>query len=138
MYLNESAEKRRFEIAGGRIRARYGHSLPGTIAREATTPPSVLYHGTSRNRAERILQEGLRSMGRQHVHLSTDRATARRVGARRAGETVILRIDASGAAAAGVRFFGGNADTWLSDDIPAQFVQIDSGSKHTLAKEGGT
>src|SRR4051812_37614997 len=43
----QRSAKQRHEIAEHRIRALYGHSTPVRIAKEAKTPPELLYHGTS-------------------------------------------------------------------------------------------
>ena len=74
--------KRRFEVAEGRIRARYGHSLAQPIRYEPCIPPPLLYHGTAPESLEAIRREGLQPMERQYVHLSPDPETAIRVGAR--------------------------------------------------------
>jgi putative RNA 2'-phosphotransferase len=42
-----TSTKRRHEMADGRIRALYGHSVPGKLARTPSPPPERLYHGTS-------------------------------------------------------------------------------------------
>ncbi|PKR87455.1 hypothetical protein CXZ10_19835 [Pleomorphomonas diazotrophica] len=39
------SEKKRHEIAGGRIRALYGHSLPEKLLKQPAEPPGTLYHG---------------------------------------------------------------------------------------------
>ncbi|WP_018330841.1 RNA 2'-phosphotransferase [Actinomycetospora chiangmaiensis] len=114
--------KQRYELDGDRIRARYGHSLPGRVELPAADPPAVLFHGTSPTTAAAITREGLRPMGRQFVHLSADEETARRVGARHGGRPVVLRVDAAAAAANGVVFRHGNDDTWLADAIGPAFL----------------
>jgi putative RNA 2'-phosphotransferase len=119
------AGKQRHEIRGGRIRALYGHSLPGRIDRVPAAPPVELFHGTSPAAAEAIRVDGLHPMGRQFVHLSADRDTARAVGARKAPEPVILAVAAREAAAAGVAFYVGNEKVWLADSVPARFIEVD-------------
>jgi putative RNA 2'-phosphotransferase len=119
-----SSEKRRFEMAGGRIRAVYGHSIPGTLRRIRATPPEILYHGTSPVAARRILVDGLLPMNRQYVHLSTNVATAMEVGRRKTAEPVVLRIHASQAACEGVCFYEGNEQVWLADNVPAKFIEV--------------
>ena len=52
--------KARFELADGRIRARYGHSLPGHVALPPADPPDELFHGTSSPVVDAILRDGLR------------------------------------------------------------------------------
>ena len=121
-----SASKKRYEISDGRIRAYYGHSTQERIEKTAHEPPAVLFHGTSPQAAQIILTEGLRPMNRQYVHLSTDVQTARLVGGRHDAAPVLLTIDAASAHAAGVGFYPGNDDVWLSDSIPPAFITLTS------------
>ena len=118
------SSKQRYEMAGGRIRALYGHSLPGKLARVAATPPAELYHGTAPETVAKIRATGLLPMRRQYVHLSIDRATALEVGRRKAREPTILRIDTAAAARAGVAFYAGNDKVWLADTVPPQFIAL--------------
>jgi len=119
----KAADKRRFELKAGRIRALYGHSTPQRLRQVPAAPPAMLYHGTAPATAEVILAEGLKPMGRQYVHLSVDRATAHQVGRRKAREPVILEIAAAAAHAAGVVFYEGNEQVWLADTVPARFIE---------------
>ena len=120
--MMDQAEKRRYEMSDGRIRAYYGHSVSDTIKRTPAEPPELLFHGTSPNSAETILADGLKPMSRQYVHLSTERATALQVGQRHAADPVILEINAAEAHRAGVAFYLGNDDVWLAAEIPPQFI----------------
>lgn len=122
MQVVEHGTKQRFAVEGTRIRARYGHTIAVELAYRPGTPPSVLYHGTSDARLESILREGLLPMGRLKVHLSTDVPTARMVGARHGGTTVVLVVDAARATRDGITFYCGNDSTWLADHIPACYV----------------
>jgi putative RNA 2'-phosphotransferase len=115
--------KQRYELDGERIRARYGHSVEGRVDLPVGDPPPELFHGTAPRTAAVIVQEGLRPMGRQFVHLSADEETARRVGARHGGRPVLLVVDTLAAAASGVVFRHGNEDTWLADEVPARFLR---------------
>lgn len=123
MQVVEHGSKQRFAVEGGRIRARYGHSVPLAIDYERAEPPAVLYHGTSERFLDDIMTEGLLPMGRQVVHLSADVETALIVGRRHRGKTVILRVDAMCAAQDGIRFYCGNSDTWLADRIPPAYLK---------------
>ncbi len=120
--MAESA-KQRFELYGGKIRAFYGHSVPEKVEKQPTTPPATLYHGTTTQAAVTIHREGLKPMGRQYVHLSTDEKTARLVALRRTGQPVILCIAALQAhEQEGINFYLGNEDIWLADSIPSEFI----------------
>jgi putative RNA 2'-phosphotransferase len=116
--------KQRFTLdpVGNRIRANQGHSIDVDLGLTAVEPPPVLYHGTSRTVLERILEEGLRPMGRHHVHLSGDAATALVVGRRRHGPAVVLTVDSRRMHAAGHRFYRSVNGVWLTDHVPPGFL----------------
>ncbi len=82
--------KQRHELAEGRIRALYGHSVPRKWHKVQSEPPPRLFHGTAPASVSKIRQEGLLPMARQYVHLSIDRATATAVGRRKATELLCL------------------------------------------------
>ncbi|HEY9705776.1 MAG TPA: RNA 2'-phosphotransferase [Allocoleopsis sp.] len=115
-------DKKRFQIENNKIRALYGHSLPGKINKTPATPPEILYHGTAPKIVEQILREGLKPMNRQYVHLSADKATALSVGKRKAQLPVILKILALQGSQNGVNFYQGNDLIWLADTVPSQFI----------------
>ncbi len=119
-----ASSKRRYELDGGRIRALYGHSVPGRLAREEAPPPDLLFHGTSPQAWERIRHEGLVPMGRQYVHLSVVVDMALQVGRRKARRPTILLVRAGEAGAAGVRFYRGNDQVWLADSVPASYLTL--------------
>ena len=117
-------EKKRFELKDDKIRAYYGHSCLQKIEKAAITPPEILYHGTSREAAEKILKEGITPQNRQFVHMSTDIETATKVGLRHDKEPVILVVDTQRADKDGLKFYLGNETTWLSDVIPPEYISI--------------
>jgi putative RNA 2'-phosphotransferase len=120
-----SCEKQRFAIdeTGTRIRANQGHSTDVDLHLETATPPAELYHGTAERWLDAILQEGLRKMGRHHVHLSSDTATACRVGSRH-GKPAILVVDAARMLVDGHTFFRSANGVWLVERIPAQYLRL--------------
>src|SRR5262245_24164919 len=59
-------DKRRFEVAGGRIRAAQGHSVVVDLGLDPVPPPEVLYHGTVEPFLSRIWEQGLRKGRRNH------------------------------------------------------------------------
>ncbi len=117
------ADKQRYEMQGGRIRALYGHSTPQKLLKEPAAPPEVLFHGTAPKTVGLIRQDGLLPMRRQYVHLSADVPTATQVGRRKAKDPVILHIRAGAAHSAGVRFYRGNDLVWLADAVAPAFIE---------------
>ena len=115
--------KQRYVLSpdGRRIRANQGHSIEVELSLEEVTPPAVLYHGTGAKSVDAIRREGLRPMGRHHVHLSPDEASAHSVG-KRHGKPVVFRVAAGEMAAGGVKFYRSANAVWLVDSVPPQFL----------------
>ncbi|MBX9424065.1 MULTISPECIES: RNA 2'-phosphotransferase [Streptomyces] len=118
-------DKKRFAIEGTRIRASQGHTVEVDLDLPAAEPPAYLYHGTVADRLPAIRAEGLRPMARHHVHLSPDRETATRVGARR-GRPVVLSVDAGAMHRAGHVFHVSANGVWLTDTVPPEFLRLPS------------
>lgn len=112
-----------FDATGLKIRANQGHSVEVDLQLAVAVPPAELYHGTIGASVPAILREGLQKMGRHHVHLSADEATARRVGGRR-GVPVLLGIDAAGMHAAGVAFYRSENGVWLVDAVAPAYLRV--------------
>jgi putative RNA 2'-phosphotransferase len=121
-----SASKQRHELANGRIRALYGHSIPGKLRKERAAPPALLFHGTAPATLSIIRQDGLLPMRRHYVHLSAERDGAVAVGRRKARDPAILLINAQKAWEAGVPFYAGNEKVWLADRVPPDFIDFES------------
>ncbi|ATW25303.1 RNA 2'-phosphotransferase [Candidatus Formimonas warabiya] len=120
----EKSDKKRHEIACGKLRALYGHSIPQKVLKEPKAPPEILYHGTARRFIQAIKEKGLLPQNRQYVHLSVDTETALQVGKRRDDEPILLRICALEAWNTGVKFFLGNDKVWLADSIPSKYIRF--------------
>ncbi|HET9627512.1 MAG TPA: RNA 2'-phosphotransferase [Kofleriaceae bacterium] len=58
---------------------------------------------------------------RHHVHLAADHETAHKLGARR-GAPVVLAVRAASMVAAGHAFFRSANGVWLTDHVPAAFL----------------
>ncbi|MEU9648538.1 RNA 2'-phosphotransferase [Streptomyces sp. NPDC048110] len=114
-------DKRRFAVDGTRIRASQGHSIDVDLGLPPATPPPYLFHGTVARHLEAIRTEGLRPMNRHDVHLSPDRATATRVGARR-GRPVVLSVDAAAMHRDGHVFRVSANGVWLAKAVPSRYL----------------
>ncbi|MHA6897178.1 RNA 2'-phosphotransferase [Ralstonia pseudosolanacearum] len=119
-------EKKRFSISddGKRIRAAQGHST-STVRRnyQEKNPPEFLYHGTATHFLESILETGLKSGSRHHVHLSQDILTSIAVG-KRHGKPITLIIESQKMCELGFKFFLTENNVWLTDSVPPEFIKI--------------
>jgi len=118
-------DKQRFSFNenGTRIRANQGHSVAIELGYEPATPPEILFHGTPQQFVDAIAEQGLKKMNRHHVHLHIDVETSTAVGQRR-GKPVLLKVRALDMYQAGHEFFVTPNDVWLTDHVPAEYIEF--------------
>ncbi|MGW5867415.1 RNA 2'-phosphotransferase [Streptomyces sp. NPDC055239] len=116
-------DKQRFAVEESRIRASQGHSVDIDLNLPPATPPAYLFHGTVARNTAAIRAEGLRPMNRHAVHLSPDRETATRVGARR-GRPVVLSVDAGAMHRDGHEFQVSANGVWLTAAVPPGYLRF--------------
>ena len=110
-----------FDESGTLIRAQQGHSAPVDLELNPARPPELLYHGTPERNLVATGRDGLLKMRRHHVHLSTDEATARAVGARR-GRPVVLAVHAEKMHHDGYVFYISGNSVWLVQQVPPRYL----------------
>lgn len=118
-----ACDKQRFKISddGLRIRANQGHTVKIDLGLTPKSPPSVLYHGTASRFIGNIFRQGLHPGSRQHVHLTEDLYTAKKVGARH-GIPAILKIDSAALLEAGQVFYQSENKVWLTAVIAPRYL----------------
>ena len=132
--LLKKLESDRFEVAGAKIRAVYGHSIVLENPAPIQEPPEFLFHGTSADLVSEIMVKGLHRMSRQFVHLSSDIDWVLRFVANK-HRWVVFRIPAKAARQDGVVFRQANRHVWLADSVDPRFLQTDSsGSGQTACQ----
>jgi putative RNA 2'-phosphotransferase len=119
-----AADPRRYEVRGGRIRARYGHTIQVEEPGEPAMPPEWLYYGAAPNALAPIGADGLRPTDRQHVHMSTMPGAALEVGRRHAPDAVVVVVLARTAHAAGIVFRRAGQGLFLTDHVPPAFLLL--------------
>jgi putative RNA 2'-phosphotransferase len=114
---------KRFTLSedGAMIRAAQGHSVKIVHDLVAITPPDTLFHGTATRFLDAILEDGLKRMSRQHVHLSADAEMATRVGQRH-GKPVILTVASATMHSDGHAFYRADNGVWLTDAVPPHYL----------------
>ena len=118
-------EKHRYEFSddGEKVRAIYGHSNHVHIQWAESIPPKILFHGTAKKNLNSILQEGLKSMSRQYVHLSETVEDAIKVG-KRHGEPVVLVIDTQKVIEDGGCFYRVPNGIWLVENVNSPNIKL--------------
>lgn len=121
-----SDEKMRYSYdqTGRKIRANQGHSIPGVVVQmEQLEPPEFLYHGTATRFLDSIMEEGLKPMSRQWVHISSDVETAVKVG-KRHGTPVVLKIYARKFVQDGHKLYLSSNGVWQAKSVPVEYFEI--------------
>lgn len=117
-------DKKRYEFNDNKtkIRARQGHSIDVDVELTETTPPDELYHGTATRFLESIYDKGLLKGKRNHVHLSSDKETALKVGQRH-GSPFIITINSKKMNDDGIKFYLSNNNVWLTDFVDKKYFK---------------
>ncbi len=118
----QNCPKRRFEIKGEKIKARYGHSIDVMLDKEPSPPPDFLYHGTSPAMKVAILAEGIKPMRRKFVHLSKTEEEAFQLGRRKSKNPIIFTVKAKEACQRGIKFYDMGVVV-LTETVSAEFIQ---------------
>ena len=119
--LVEASGESRFEIVGGQVRARYGHSISVEPVGPPVEPPTFLYYGVDAASADTILTDGLKPADRRSLHLSTTREEAWAIAHRKTVTPAVFRILAQEAFRQGVAFFR-ESGLFLTAHVPAPFL----------------
>ncbi len=115
--------KGRYEVRGGRVRARYGHSIPVKVEPLPGEAPRLLYHGTVRSRLGSILSKGILPMGRTLVHLSSDYSDAVSTGRRHGRDVVVLVVDVECLKARGLRPARKGKTIYTVEHVPPECIR---------------
>lgn len=105
-----------------KIRANHGHSVRVDVELQPQTPPDILYHGTGEKYVAAIDEIGLIGKSRLYVHLSETTEVATGVGGRH-GKPVVYRVRAGEMAKDGYVFFKSLSGIWLTERVPAQYLE---------------
>lgn len=116
-------EKQRYSFNEDKtlIRANQGHSIPVDVELEEKQPPEFLYHGTGEKYVSSINEQGLIPKSRLYVHLSSDEATALKVGQRH-GKPFIYRVKSAEMYKDGYKFYRSVNGVWLTKSVPVKYL----------------
>ena len=119
-----------------KIRANQGHSIPVDVELLEAVPPDRLWHGTGEKYVASIDEQGLISKSRLYVHLSSDAATATKVGSRH-GKPVLYIVKTKEMYDDGYKFFLSKNGVWLTKEVPVKYlVKAEAVSSSTDSLKG--
>ena len=104
------------------IRANQGHSINVDVELKEVEPPSILYHGTTKDVLESIYEQGIKPMSRLYVHLSKDIDTATKVAKRRRNP-IILEINTEQMRKDNIKFYLSSNGVWLTKYVDSKYIK---------------
>lgn len=124
--VNEDDKQRySFDECRLRIRANQGHSIDHIDVglKECIPAPRPLYHGTSDRVKDSILENGIKAMSRNFVHLSKDIKTALEVG-KRHGNPIIFEVDTNQMFIDMVPIYISENDVYLTKFVDKKYLKL--------------
>ena len=128
-YIVDNDNKSRYKLSDDNkyIRANQGHSRHKNveIGKEIESNILFAYHGTSKKNSEKIIELGLSSMNRQHIHMVTNKKNVLYYS------EIIIKIDIQKAKTLGIKFIESDNNYILSSGninniIPPECLSIES------------
>ncbi len=134
-----AADRPRYEVKEGRIRALYGHSIevdPG----DSDEPPDELFAVVRGRDVPNVERDGLKSVRRTFIHLSLTKDDARDAGRRLARRYAVVTVAAGDAWEDGIDFYD-RTSIFLSEDVPTDYIEdideYDDGEDRDGDRRGG-
>ncbi|MDH7518123.1 MAG: RNA 2'-phosphotransferase [Candidatus Thermoplasmatota archaeon] len=129
-------ERGRYQIDGGMIRAKYGHTVDVNLDDLPLADVDELYYPVTEEEIDMILEGGLHPTDRKKVHLSSSIEKAIEAGRVRTEEPLILRIDGKKAMKDGVKIYHAGKDVYVTDNIDAKYIsKVDQSEIKKLEKK---
>ena len=121
--LSTLVDEERIEIRGPKVRALYGHSLPGVLVGRLEWPTQRLLHVTRAWQATPILWKGLKRRRRSYVHLTTSFEYALKLFEQHPESSLFLEVDPEKLLDDDVFFRKPNSHVWLANRIPPHAIR---------------
>ena len=120
--IAKADEKGRYQVEGENIRATYGHSIEIELDLPTDDIPEALYWPCEPTEAEAIVQLGITSGNRNHIHLSKTIANALEAGHVRINRPTIIEVDTIRAIADGHTIYRAGTTVYLTDEVPPEYL----------------
>ena len=112
----------RYQIDGGMIRAKYGHTIDVNLDDLPVADLDAYYYPVTEEEADIIIEGGLHPTDRRKVHLSGSIEKATEAGKVRTEEPFILKIDGVKTKKDGIMIYQAGKDVYIADEIDAKYL----------------
>jgi putative RNA 2'-phosphotransferase len=126
----------RYQIDGGMIRAKYGHSIDVNLDDLPITEADELFYPVTEEEADIVLENGIHPIDRKKVHLSTTIEKAVEAGSVRSENPLIIKVDGVKARENGIDIFQASHDVCVTDSVDAEYLsQVEDSIVGKILKE---
>ncbi len=122
--LVETDPRGRYQIDGGMIRAKYGHSINVDLSDLPLAKADEFFYPVTEEEADIVIESGIRPIDRKKVHLSISIRKALEAGRARSDNTIVLRIDGMKAREDGVEIYQASDDVCVTDWIDPKYISL--------------
>ena len=120
--LVETDPRGRYQIDGGMIRAKYGHSIDVELDDLPISETDDYYYPVTEEESDIVIEGGIHPVDRKWVHLSNTLAKAIEAGKVRTEIPMILKIDGKQAREDGVKIFQASDEVSITDSIDSKYI----------------
>jgi len=126
----------RYQVDGGMIRAKYGHSIDVNLDDLPEAEEDEYFYPVTEEEADIVLENGIHPIDRKKVHLSTTIEKAVEAGSVRSEHPMIIRVDGVKAQENGVEIYQASSDVCVTEEIDAVYLsQVDDKVIEKIIKE---
>jgi putative RNA 2'-phosphotransferase len=134
--LAETDPRGRYQIDGGMIRAKYGHSIKVDLDDLPISDSKEFFYPVTEEESDIVIEGGIHPIDRNKVHLSSTIEKAIEAGRVRADQPLILRIDGDKARKDGVMIYQATKDVCVTNDVEAKYItKVDDSVVKSLLEE---
>jgi len=120
--LVETDPRGRYQIDGGMIRAKYGHSINVDLSDLPFADNDEFFYPVTEEESDIVIESGIHPIDRKKVHLSTSIKKAIEAGSVRTDVPIILRIDGVKTREEGVEIYQATDNVCVTDHIDAKYL----------------
>ena len=122
--LVETDPRGRYQIDGGMIRAKYGHSINVDLSDLPLADDDEFFYPVTEEESDIVIESGIHPIDRKKVHLSTSIKKAVEAGSVRTEDPIILRIDGVKTREDGVEIYQATDDVCVTDGIDPKYISL--------------
>ena len=120
--LVDTDPRGRYQIDGGMIRAKYGHSIDVELDDLPESDHDEFFYPVTEEESDIVIEGGIHPVDRKWVHLSNSLTKAIEAGKVRTELPMVLKVDGKHARKDGVKIYQASDDVSITDAIDSKYI----------------